>query len=171
VAPALKQRDPTARIVLGGLSQVAPRHLGRVYNAAGRAAFDVVNIHLFAHPLAADGLRALKALCAEVRSVMAQHGDAAKPLWITEIGCPGIKDPRQTPPWWLGENLTEEQQAEWVERVYTACLDWEGVEKVFWAFFRDTHDHFGNGIDGFGLVRYDLSLKPSYLAYQKIALK
>jgi hypothetical protein len=69
--------------------------------------------------------------------------------------------------WWLGTNPTEKQQAEWVGAVYSELLKQPAVEKVFWAFFRDTDRHWDNGVDYFGLVRWDFSKKPSFISYQK----
>ena len=46
---------------------------------------------------------------------------------------------------------------------------WKGVEKIFWAFFRDTDHHFQCGTDYFGLVRLDFTPKPAYRAYRKAA--
>ena len=42
------------------------------------------------------------------------------------------------------------------------------MERVFWAFLRDTGTHFGNGVDSFGLLREDLSAKPAYNAYSDV---
>ena len=41
------------------------------------------------------------------------------------------------------------------------------VEKIFWAFFRDTKKHWDNGVDYFGLVRWDYSAKSSFKAYKE----
>ena len=69
--------------------------------------------------------------------------------------------------WWMGNNPTERQQAEWVKKVYTELLKDAHVEKIFWAFFRDTKNHWKNGVDYFGLVRWDYSRKPAFKAYQE----
>ena len=48
-------------------------------------------------------------------------------------------------------------------------IHFEGLEKIFWAFWRDT-DHFKSGVDYFGLIRRDFSRKPAFEAYKKINL-
>jgi len=53
-----------------------------------------------------------------------------------------------------------------VETLYKTFVDWPNVERVFWAFFRDTPDHFGDGVDAFGVVRENFSLKPAFSSYQ-----
>jgi hypothetical protein len=69
--------------------------------------------------------------------------------------------------WWLGRNPGEQEQAVWLTLVYQALPAEPKVEKVFWAFFRDTDRHFKDGTDYFGLVRHDFSPKPAYRAYMR----
>jgi hypothetical protein len=92
-------------------------------------------------------------------------------MWITELGCPGVPKDLPIQQWWNGPNPDEQQQADWVKAVYTDLVKEEQVDKIFWAFFRDTKNHFGNGVDFFGLVRDNFSEKPSYLALKEITKK
>ncbi|HTL69902.1 MAG TPA: family 1 glycosylhydrolase [Candidatus Eisenbacteria bacterium] len=169
VYPAIKAEDPTARVVLGGLSGGAVFPLRNVYKNGGGPFFDIVNVHPFADPLRGDAVATMRGVVRGAQKVMEKNGDSAKPVWITEIGCPGVRPPAKTANWWLGENPDEAAQAAWVEKVYGKSLAWPGVEKVFWAFFRDTPDHFKTGTDYFGLVREDFSKKPAFEAYKKAA--
>jgi len=169
VYPVIKKVDPTSKVVLGGLSQNIPISARRVYKNGGKDFFDVMNIHPFIDPLLPNPLELLRSEYRGVRRIMNLNGDGEKPVWFTEIGCPGTGDTTRKN-WWKGRNPTEAEQAWWVEALYRESLTWEGVERVFWAFFRDTPDHFKNGIDQFGLVRLDFSKKPAYEAYQRVAL-
>jgi hypothetical protein len=67
----------------------------------------------------------------------------------------------------MGENPNEEEQAEWVKRVFTELTRDETIERIFWAFFRDCKDHWNNGVDYFGLLRWDFSKKPAFFSFQK----
>jgi hypothetical protein len=67
----------------------------------------------------------------------------------------------------MGKNPTEKQQAGWLKSIYTELLKDKNIEKVFWAFFRDCDGHFKNGVDYFGMVRWDFSKKPSFKSYQE----
>jgi polysaccharide biosynthesis protein PslG len=163
----LKQADPETRIVLGGLSKTIPISLRKIYKHGGKEAFDVVNFHPFTDPRLPNALAMLEGTYRGVMRILEANGDAAKPIWFTELGCPGVQKPDATNGWWLGTSPTEAEQAEWVRAVYGHALSWPGVEKVFWAFFRDTPHYFGNGIDSFGLVRRDFSEKPSFKAYKE----
>ncbi len=98
--------------------------------------------------------------------IMKRNGDGHKKIWITEIGCPGVGPNIKTKNWWMGDNPTEKQQADFVKGVYTELINAAAVEKVFWAFFRDTKGHWGTGVDYFGLVRWDYSKKPAFSTYK-----
>ena len=99
---------------------------------------------------------------------MKNNGNADKPIWFTELGCPGIPDSKNVKGWFAGKSLSEAEQAAWVTRIYSEPLQWKGVKKIFWAFFRDTTDVFHTDVDHFGLIRNDFSKKPSYDAYYKV---
>ncbi len=166
VYPAIKREDPRARVLIGGLTMVPEKSLEDFYRNGGAGTFDIANLHPFVDPLDRNAIQVLKGKVDRFRAVLDKHGDGAKPIWITEIGCPGVPDPAASPAWWMGRNPLEAEQAEWVTRLYGEPLGWPGVEKIFWAFFRDTPDHFHVGTDFFGLVRSDFSEKPSFAAYR-----
>jgi hypothetical protein len=166
--PLLKNEDPDCRILMGGLSQAVQDSLEFIYRQVGRDHFDIVNIHPFVSPLEDNALAKLRQYYSDVYRIMVKYGDEQKPIWFTEIGCPGVEEEHSTPAWWLGKNPSEIQQAEWVRLVYSEALTWLNVEKIFWAFFRDTPGHFKDGVDYFGLVRNDFSLKAAYKTYQSL---
>jgi len=167
VAPAIREEDPTARVVMGGLSQNYPFHLRDLYRLAGKESFDVVNIHPFVDPLNPKRMAVLKGIYTAVKKVMEEFQDNDKPIWFTEIGCPGVSRKDKAKTWWLGKATTEEQQADWLTEVYAEPLTWPGVDKIFWAFLRDTGSHFGNAVDDFGLMKEDFSPKPALAAYRE----
>lgn len=82
-APAIRAADPAARIVLAGLTNESWTALAQLYGAADRRDFDVVAVHPYTL-YTADIVKILR----RVRAVMARHGDADRPLWVTEIGWP-----------------------------------------------------------------------------------
>ena len=141
--------------------------INHLYDNGAGDYFDILNIHIFESPLHHGAIVRATAYVRLARRIMHRHGDGHKKIWITEIGCPGVKKGIQAKEWWLGENPDEEKQAEWVTSVYAALLKEEAVAKVFWSFLRDCKDHWENGIDYFGLVRWDYSEKPAFSAYQE----
>jgi len=169
--PILKEVSPESTIVLGGMSKSLPMGLKELYARGGRNAFDALSIHPFANPLTPHAFEGLRLMYEVVRDIQIQNNDTKKPIWITEIGCPGVPSEQasHTPDWWLGKNPNEEEQAQWISTVYQEALKWDGVEKVFWCFFRETRNHFKSGSDYDGLIRYDFSRKPSFYAFQEAA--
>ena len=165
---AIRQADPGALVLHGGMTGDVSGAVRRLYALGQREMFDAVNLHLFADPLARDSEWGLTGVVDEIRDVMTEHGDAGKPIWLTELGCPGIPDGRSPNPWWFGSNPTETEQADFLERAVRALMRGDKVQKLFWAFYQDTTDHFHDGIDYFGLVRADFSPKPALAAYTEL---
>lgn len=166
--PVLKSVDPTCVVHLGGMSRSLPMSLKNVYEEGGKDFFDVLNIHPFSNPLVPGALDAVRYMHKFVIRVMEDYGDVEKPIWFTEIGCPGMDDPKASKNWWLGANPSETVQAEWVSTVLRELLQWRNVQKVFWCFFRDTENHFQCGSDFDGLIRHDFTKKPAFEAYRKV---
>jgi hypothetical protein len=161
-----KQIDPECKILNGGIAN-GLASINHLYDNGAKDYFDILNIHFFQTPLHAGAIKAVASYPKLAHKIMQRNGDGNKKIWITEIGCPGLSTGLSTDNWWMGKNPTERQQAEWVKKVYTTLLKDPYVEKIFWAFFRDTKNHWNNGVDYFGLVRWDYSRKPSFKAYQK----
>lgn len=167
VYTALKEEDPSCVVLMGGVSQTISVSLKNIYRNGGRDYFDIVNVHPFVDPGQSDAKGFFRGVLKGLYKVMERYGDAHKEIWITEIGCPGVKLPMDKAGWWLGRAPTEEEQAQWLVDVYKEAFKIKNVKKVFWAFFRDTPNHFGNAVDYFGLVRKDFSKKPAFLLFRE----
>ena len=164
---AAKKIDPDCKILNGGLAN-GLASVNHLYDNGAKDYFDVLNLHFFQNPL--HGKNAIKAVASYSKlayKIMVRNGDSGKKIWITEIGCPGVKSALKVNNWWMGNNPDERQQAGWLKEIYAELLKNPQVEKIFWAFFRDTQKHWDNGVDYFGLVRWDYSVKPSFKAYQE----
>ena len=164
---AAKKIDPECKILNGGIAN-GLASINHLYDNGAKDYFDILNLHFFESPL--HGKNAIKAVASYPKlayKIMVRNGDARKKIWITEIGCPGVRAGLKTNNWWLGQNPNEQQQAVWVKEVYPELLKNPQVAKIFWAFFRDTKKHWDNGVDYFGLVRWDYTPKPSFKAYKK----
>ncbi|MDD5097060.1 MAG: family 1 glycosylhydrolase [Candidatus Omnitrophica bacterium] len=166
VYKAAKQIDPECKILNGGLAN-GISSVNNLYDNGAKGYFDILNIHFFQTPLQPGGIKAVVSYPRLAYKIMKRNGDMDKKIWITEIGCPGVSMRLAVDNWWLGKNPNERQQAEWVKQVYTELLKDPQVEKVFWAFFRDTLDHWNTGVDYFGLLRWDYSRKPAFRAYRE----
>lgn len=166
-----KEVNPECIILNGGLSKSAVFALKEIYKNGGKGYFDILAIHPFANPLNEYAVSRVRGIYRGCRKVMQDNGDAHKRIWFTEIGCPGVKIPGKKNTWWEGRSPTEKEQAAWVRYIFSEFITYEGVDKIFWAFFRDTNDHFHNGVDNFGLVRWDFGKKPAFFAYKNCSLQ
>jgi len=166
VYSAAKQIDPECKILNGGIAN-GLSSINNLYDNGAKNYFDILNIHFFQTPLNAGSIKAVASYPKLAYKIMQRNGDGHKKIWVTEIGCPGVKKGLAVDNWWMGKNPTETQQAQWLKDVYTELLKNPQVEKIFWAFFRDTKDHWNNGVDYFGMVRWDFSRKPSFRAYRE----
>ncbi len=165
---AAKKIDPDCKILNGGIAN-GLGSVHRLYDNGAKDYFDILNLHFFVSPLQEGAAKAVEAYPKLAYKVMCRNGDGHKKIWITEIGSPGVRTGENVDNWWLGANPDEKIQARWVKEVYSQLLADPNVERVFWAFFRDCHQHWKNGVDHFGLVRWDFSKKPSFMAYKRAA--
>lgn len=163
---AAKKADPDCKILNGGLAN-GLASVNKLYDNGAKNYFDILNIHIFESPLNPGSIKRVIAYPQLAYKVMSRNGDSHKKIWVTEIGCPGVKRGQKVNNWWMGKNPTEDQQAQWVKEVYSQLLKISSAEKIFWAFFRDCKGHWDNGVDYFGLVRWDFSKKPSLKSYQE----
>ena len=81
--------DPGARVVLSGLTNESWEDLRSIYAAGGRGTFDVVALHPYTR-LPENVVRIVELN----REVMSENGDAAMPVWITEMGWAAINQKR-----------------------------------------------------------------------------
>ena len=167
VYPAIKEADPTAVVLMGGVSKSIAPSLRSIYRYGGKDSFDAVNFHPFVNPKLPDAQNNFRGIHTGVLKTMEEFGDSKKPIWITEVGCPGLKQ-GEGQGWWMGKAPTEEEQAVWVKKVYNEALRLPNVEKVFWAFFQDTPNYFKNAVDYFGLIRVDFTKKPAFEIYRRM---
>lgn len=159
---AAKKADPSCVVLNGGITEPLYEDIENFYRNGGKKICDLLAIHIFVDPLHPDREKQFSGLVKHVEDIMAQHGDGGKKIWITELGCPGVPPGENAPTWFIGKSPNEEEQAEWLETVYGVLKKHPRVQKLFWAFYRDTQGIFPDSTNFFGLVRFDLTPKPSY---------
>ena len=82
----IKAADPAARVCFGGTAGADSNFIDAAYRAGAKDFFDILAIHPYCAPQPPEHF--LDEALGRVRGVMARHGDAGKPIWITEIGWP-----------------------------------------------------------------------------------
>lgn len=164
---AIKRADPGAQVVLAGLTDLSWRALRSLYELGVRRDADVVALNPFtALP------RNLLKLVRRARAVMDGHGDAAKPLLITELSWPSAKDRVDDP---FGYEVTERGQAKRLGQALRMLARKRrsfGIRQVFWytwlSYDRDPLYSF----DWAGVRRFEgttIATKPAYWALRRTA--
>jgi polysaccharide biosynthesis protein PslG len=161
---AVKDADPEARILLGGLFPT-PRgdptmesFLSAIYRAGARGLFDAAAIH----PYSAAPDDALRRV-AELRTLMRRFGDNEKPIWITEVGWASGGAPS-------GLTVDPKRQAAYLTETFELAADRRerlGIAGVVWYSLRDTPGPFWPGHSG--LFELDGTPKPSWQAFRELA--
>jgi hypothetical protein len=167
---AVRGVDPGARIVLAGFPNDSWNAVRKIYEAGGAGLFDAMAVHPFtAYP------EGVVTIVRKVRRVMAKHGDARKPVMVTETawtssqGQTSSKDPWQ---------VTDRGQARRVRQILemlAAVRRPLGVERVYWFTWMTADSDAGYSFDYAGLRRLrpgrSPESKPALMAYSRTALE
>lgn len=168
-----KRGNPNAPVVFGGLQYNDDAWLTRAYNAGAKGFFDVMSTHSYQgmaneSPLAPDDGSIYKFMhLPAIRAVMVARGDGHKSIW-TGMGYSTHVDPPNTPPWNRG--VSETTQAIYLyQAVNQIRQNWPWVGK-FGAYVANDEDVPNNFHERhYGLMRADLSPKPSLVALRDLA--
>lgn len=104
-----------------------------------------------------------------IREVMVRHGDAAKPIWITELGWDALPD--DFPGLATHGRVTRAQQARFTADAYRRILaewPWVGVA-FYWHFRMVTDEKRDQPVFYFGMADPDFTLHPVYYAVRNLA--
>jgi sugar phosphate isomerase/epimerase len=165
---AAKNADPDCQVLNGGLTEPLLDDLRHFYSNDIKNSFDILSIHTFIDPLSESPEKLFDNLITNTQKIMDGNGDSNKKIWITEMGCPGIPSGDKWESWFQGKGLSEDQQEKWLKTQFGFLKKYPRIEKMFWAFYRDTENIFHDATDHLGLVRFDLSPKPSFNALKEI---
>jgi hypothetical protein len=168
---AIKSVDPTGQIILGGMpgngdvkawtfldalyKQVRVPNVKKYFNAAAL------------HPYA-DTLAHVQSQITQVRQVMKKHGDATKPLWISEIAW------GSAPPDSRGINKGPQGQAKMLKDAYNLFLKnrttWK-IQSVFWYHWRDPRRVQASCTfcSSAALLNYNRNKKPAFQQFKTFA--
>ncbi len=169
--PVVKAADPSATVVLGGLTGNDYQFLEGVYQAGAKGSFDAVAVHTDTacnilspydfirstetNRLLPDSFLAYR----EVHAVMLANGDD-KPIWMTEMSW-RTTEAVCSEGVWAGqkpEGVSEEQQATYLRQAFHCLAEDPYVQVALWYPLED------EGPIVSGLLRADGSRKPSFAA-------
>ena len=161
---AAKKADPECVVVLGGLqmngivanpwSEVkVPNFLEDLYQAGAQPFFDVCNTHPYVSPT--EGAARMIELTRGTLAVMARGGDAAKPLWITEVGCGAA----------TAEG--EKEQARLLKDTFEFAAREPRIHRVYWFLLRDMDKDLLGPESTMGLFKRNGTARPALDAFNR----
>lgn len=160
---AIRDADPDAKVVLGGLSGADTSFLREVLPNLNPNAIDAIGIHpyrvigntfTYAPEEMQDGLNTLAVDLGNLVAELERDGFADTPLWLTEFGYPTHD---------LG--LTQKQQAQYLARAYLIAISNPHVKKIFWYSLLNAGGDESDQEDRFGLFSQDLTRKTAARAH------
>ncbi|MFL5894336.1 MAG: glycosyl hydrolase, partial [Thermoleophilaceae bacterium] len=165
---ALKEADPGCTVVLAGATNFAWDVLESLYDkGAIKGQFDVAALH----PYTGSVGRVLKAVNL-FKAVLKRHGDAARPVWITELAWPASRG-RVKAPAGLGTIVTTAKgMALRLARAYRLLARTHAVQRAYWYTWASGYRKAQGIFDYSGLERYDGSrfvATPALRAFRKVA--
>ena len=166
--PAIKAADPTATVVLGGMSPAAtdgtdyspPDFLAAIYADGGHGYFDAVGIHPYCIPAYPGDAQSwspwyqMYGTPTNLRSLMVANGDGGKLIWGTEFGAPTNGPAGST-------FVSQATQAAMITRAYQLWSTYSWAGPLFVYDGRDMGTSTSTSQNFFGLSNYDFSPKPS----------
>jgi hypothetical protein len=166
--PAIKQLDHKAQVLLAGMAGrgdiAASEYLKRLYAVSGiKAYFDATALHPYM-----PTLDKVKKTIQQFRAAMVSHGDAATPMWISELAW------GSDPPDSSGINKGPSGQAQLLTKAYKLVLAnrraWN-VQRLYWYLLRDPVDPVASCsfCSSAGLLNPNRIRKPAYNAFKAIA--
>ena len=190
---AIKSADPTATVVLGGLTGNDYGFLERIYQAGGKGSFDVVSDHTdtacgVASPdsyvrdqsglIDSDSFLSYR----EVAKVIAANEGGAvdasglpttlpKPIWLTEFGwavSPKLCDEGLYNGKKAGGVTEDQQQQDLLQAFHCMGMD-NYVAVAFWFSLQDNPTANDSPEGHYGLTRLDGSRRPSFAAFSDYA--
>ncbi|OIP22898.1 hypothetical protein AUJ93_02750, partial [bacterium CG2_30_33_46] len=150
---AAKQANPDSVILSGAVSGADVYFLNRVIEKTGGCYFDIFATNILRNLSAPEefmiGYDTLQYQLGQSIGFAKKYN---KKIWVTEAG-------------WPTDVVSEEDQADYIARLYSISLSFPDIEKIFVYTFRD--DSSGD----WGMVRNDFSEKPSFFTYKFLSEK
>ncbi|MFH1426038.1 MAG: cellulase family glycosylhydrolase [Candidatus Kerfeldbacteria bacterium] len=162
---AIKEENPNAKIVLGGLSGADSDFIDKLYDELDNPdIIDIVAIHPYreksgnfnyAPEESLTGLNLLMTDLYNVKAAVERNDSNSTPIWLTELGWTTYKN-----------GVTDKRQAAFLMRAYAIALSVPTVKKVFWYALNDTSSDTSYAEAHFGLLDHANARKTSWHAYK-----
>lgn len=187
---AIKKVDPTAIVLVGGLSGdsidgwgstfMDPRtFLTQVYDANGKDSFDGVAYHPYIKGYGLpteespyNGWAKMATGDNNIRSIMTARGDADKGIWVTEFGVStngsglAVTDPSKIAPKG-SDHVSLDAQAQIAQAVVSSIQQSPWIKSFIWYSYKDDSSAPTNPGAGYGLWQNNNQPKPALLVLRK----
>jgi len=168
--PTVKQADPGATVVLGGLANASWEEMDALYDRGGvRGFFDVAAVHYYAR-IASQFIEVSK----RVRASMNAHGDRRIPIWWTEAGASASKGKIDSPAN-AHFQTTDDGLAHQLTKTYDLFVKYRNkmrIQRVYWYTWASSYNESAGTFDFSGMNVFDgrkVRPKPSLDSYRKSA--
>jgi hypothetical protein len=152
---AIKAEDPTATVVLGGLSTGPDAaYLQGIHDNGGWGSFDVLAFHAFMNGAPDANGSILPLWFANAKSTVAAWG--AKPIWITEFGWSTFSG---------AGSVSTGDQSLYLMRTYEMASQ-AGISGMFWFDLKNGATNTGDVSQNYGILYADGSQKPAFSGFQ-----
>lgn len=183
-----KEADPQAVIISGALAPTVSLYAGpgpstglndlvflqRMYDFGAADCFDILAVNDYMlwsgptdHRLQPFTINFSRPLY--IRDVMVANGDAAKPIWISEMNSNAVPNDPSIQGWGAYGQVTPEQQARYAVLAYRRVMEewpWVGVVN-FWFFKRASDTERNQSWYYFRMVEPDFTPLPVYTAMKE----
>jgi hypothetical protein len=182
--PAIKAADPSAVALMGPLTGNNYQFLQSVYSAGGGGSFDAVGVHTdtacldrgpYSFYREADGRLARFTFLGyrSVREVMVANGDAAKPIWMTELGWTSTTSTCSRGQW-AGQKpagVSATDQATFLKQAYHCLAGDSYVQVAAWFTLADDASQPNDELAHYGLIDASGQPKPAWDAFNTVATR
>jgi hypothetical protein len=182
--PAIKAVQPDDIVVLGGMVGNNFEFLEQLYANGAGGSFDAVAVHTdtacltngpdvyYRDERGRIGRYTFSAY-REVRQVMVDHGDGAKPIWLTEMGWNTQSKRRRScnVGRWAGQKrmgVSKRRQARYLRAAYRCLAADPFVQVAFWFGMQDIPKRYTRHARGFGLYGRKGKAKPAAKAFRRL---
>src|SRR5215204_5446718 len=179
--PAIKGADPSAVVLVGGLTGNNFEFVEHLYDNGAQGSFDGVGVHTDTACLTTDPREYYREPSGrigrysftgyrEVRATMLAHGDD-KPVWMTELGWATTSAPceRGGRAGTKEGGVSQAVQADFLSKAYGCLANDPWVEQAAWFNLHDLQTGSTNDSLNLGLVTDGFVRKPAFAAFQKAA--
>jgi hypothetical protein len=184
--PAVKSVDPSASVLVGGLTGNDGAYLQQLYAAGAKGLFDGVGVHTdtacnITSPYVFEDNRGTHTInqyfflgFISIHATMVAAGDGSKPIYMTELGWSSTGAECETGHW-AGQKaagVSEQTQATYLRQAYH-CLAQPQYGYVKAAMWFELFDQGTSGapLDNYGLLNPDLSPKSAFSAFASESLR